>query len=276
MKNSRSRATALAQLALCSALSGLALFAEAQTAAGESDAELGPGDTISVTVFRNPDLSTEARITPEGTIAFPLVGSVPVAGRTVTGAADAIERALREGDFVRNPEVSVAVLEIRSRRVSVLGHVQRPGQYPLDGTALRVTDALALAGGVTESGDNTVVVMTDRNGTSERIEVDVPGMYRAGDLSADIELASGDTVFVPSAPVFYVYGAVQRAGAYRLESDTPVQHALSLSGGLTPRGSERGIRIHRRMPDGSLQVLDADADDEVLANDVIHVKESIF
>ena len=276
MKNSRSRATALAQLALCSALSGLALFAEAQTAAGESDAELGPGDTISVTVFRNPDLSTEARITPEGTIAFPLVGSVPVAGRTVTGAADAIERALREGDFVRNPEVSVAVLEIRSRRVSVLGHVQRPGQYPLDGTALRVTDALALAGGVTESGDNTVVVMTDRNGTSERIEVDVPGMYRAGDLSADIELASGDTVFVPSAPVFYVYGAVQRAGAYRLESDTLVQHALSLGGGLTPRGSERGIRIHRRMPDGSLQVLDADADDKVLANDVIHVKESIF
>ena len=276
MKNSRRHPAGLVQVVLCSAICWLAEVAFAQSAAGAEVAELGPGDSVSVTVFRNPDLSTEARITPEGTIAFPLVGSVPVAGLTVTGAADAIARALREGNFVRNPEVSVAVIEIRSRRVSVLGHVQRPGQYPLDGTTLRVTDVLALAGGITESGDNTVVVMTDRNGTSERIEVDIPGMYRAGDLSADIELASGDTVFVPTAPVFYVYGAVQRAGAYRLESDTLVQHALSLGGGLTPRGSERGIRIHRRMPDGSLQELDADADDKVLANDVIHVRESIF
>jgi polysaccharide export outer membrane protein len=135
---------------------------------------------------------------------------------------------------------------------------------------------LALAGGITATGDNTVVVMTDRTGTTERIEVDIPGMYRAGDLSGDIELASGDTVFVPDAPVFYVYGAVQRAGAYRLESDTLVQHALSLGGGLTPRGSERGIEIHRRMPDGSLQELDADIDDAVVANDVIYVRESIF
>ena len=85
-----------------------------------------------------------------------------------------------------------------------------------------------------------------------------------------------DTVFVPSAPVFYVYGAVQRAGAYRLERDTLVQHALSLGGGLTPRGSERGIMISRRMPDGSLQEFDADLDDAVVENDVIHVKESIF
>ena len=276
MKDSQTHSARVAQLAFRRALCFLALTAVAQPSAGAEVALLGAGDSISVTVFRNPDLSTEARISPEGTIAFPLVGSVNVAGLTVTDAADTIARALREGNFVRNPEVSVAVVEIRSRRISVLGHVQRPGQYPLDGTALRVTDALALAGGVTESGDNTVVVVTDRNGTTERFEVDVPGMYRAGDLSADIELASGDTVFVPSAPVFYVYGAVQRAGAYRLESDTLVQHALSLGGGLTPRGSERGIRISRRMPDGSLQELDADVDDAVLENDVIHVKESIF
>lgn len=272
MKYPRKHPARLACILLC----WVALNAASRPAAGAAAAELGPGDSISVTVFRNPDLSTEARISPEGTIAFPLIGSVTVAGLTVTDAADTIARALREGNFVRNPEVSVAVVEIRSQRVAVLGHVQRPGQYPLDGTALRVTDVLALAGGITESGDNTVVVMTDRNGATERIEVDVPGMYRDGDLSADIELASGDTVFVPSARVFYVYGAVQRAGAYRLERDTLVQHALSLGGGLTPRGSERGIRIHRRMPDGSLQEIDADADDKVLENDVIYVRESIF
>jgi polysaccharide export outer membrane protein len=243
---------------------------------GAPAADLGPGDTISVTVFRNPDLSTETRISPEGTIVFPLIGRVELAGLTVSDAGQLIADALREGNFVRDPQVGVSLVEVRSRRVAVLGHVARPGQYPLDGVPLSLTDALALAGGVTDSGDSKVVVLTDRNGETERIEVDVPAIYRDGDVSRDIELASGDTVFVPTAPVFYVYGAVQRAGAYRVERDTLVQNALSLGGGLTPRGSERRITIRRQMPDGSIRVLDAELTDPVLPDDVVHIKESLF
>jgi len=258
------------------AFGALAMIAFAPGCIGAPAADLGPGDAISVTVFRNPDLATEARISPEGTIVFPLIGSIRLAGLTVSDAGEAIAAALREGSFVRDPQVSVSLVEVRSRRVSVLGQVAQPGQYALDGVTVTLTDVLALAGGISESGDTKVVVITDRNGESERIEVDVPAIYRSGDLSRDIELASGDTVFVPTAPVFYVYGAVQRAGAYRLEPGTLVQNALSLGGGLTPRGSERGITIHRRMPDGSVQVMDVSIDDEVGPNDVIHVREGLF
>jgi polysaccharide export outer membrane protein len=101
-------------------------------------------------------------------------------------------------------------------------------------------------------------------------------MYRSGDLSPDIEVRNGDTIFVPRAPVFYIYGEVQRAGAYRLEPDMTVMHALSVGGGLTPRGTARGLRIHRRMPDGTLRRLDVRLADAVQADDVVYVKESLF
>ncbi len=237
---------------------------------------LGAGDTVRITVFRNPDLDTETRISSDGSITFPLIGRVHLADRTVAEAGTVIADALRSGNFVRDAQVTVLLLEVRSRRVSVLGHVARPGQYPLDAPDLTLTDMLALAGGITETGDDTVVVITNRNGETQRIEVDVPAMYRSGDLSANIPLVSGDTVFVPNAPVFYLYGAVQRAGAYRLEPDTLVHHALSLGGGLTPRGSERGIRISRQMPDGSVERVNAGLSDPVQAGDVITIRESLF
>jgi polysaccharide export outer membrane protein len=129
---------------------------------------------------------------------------------------------------------------------------------------------------VSPSGDDTVVVMTRRNGNVEKLEVNLPAIYRSGDLSADVEVVHGDTIFVPTAPVFYVYGAVQHPGAYRLEPNTTVLRALSLGGGLTPRGTERGLKIHRRMPDGSLREIDARVADEVEANDIIRIKESVF
>jgi polysaccharide biosynthesis/export protein len=237
---------------------------------------LGAGDAVRITVFRNSDLDTETRISSDGSITFPLIGRVHLADRTVAEAGTVIADALRSGDFVRDAQVSVLVLEVRSRTVSILGHVARPGQYPLDGTNLTLTDGLALAGGITETGADTVIVMTERNGVVQRFEIDVPAMYRSGDLSGNIPLVSGDTLFVPNAPVFYVYGAVQRAGVYRLEPDTLVQHALSLGGGLTPRGSERGIRISRQMPDGTVERINARLSDPVQAGDVITIRESLF
>jgi polysaccharide export outer membrane protein len=120
------------------------------------------------------------------------------------------------------------------------------------------------------------MVMLNRNGSTAKREIDVSGMYRSGDLSANIELQNGDEVFVPPAPVFYIYGEVQRAGAYRLQPDMVVMHALSLGGGLTTRGTERGLKIHRRLPDGSVQKVDAVLTDAVQPNDVIYVKEALF
>src|SRR5207249_8913412 len=148
-------------------------------------------------------------------------------------------------------------VRVRSRQVSVLGQVAHPGRYPLDDTSSSVTDLLALAGGIGPTGDDNVIVMVTRNGKTARLEINVPTMYRTGDLSRNIQLQSGDTIFVQRAPVFYIYGEVQRAGVERAEPDMVVMQALSLGGGLTARGTDRGIKISRRTPDGSVGKVDA-------------------
>ncbi|MGH8737617.1 MAG: SLBB domain-containing protein, partial [Burkholderiales bacterium] len=111
---------------------------------------------------------------------------------------------------------------------------------------------------------------------TNRIEVDVPAMYRAGDFSRDIELHSGDSIYVPRAPVFYIYGEVRRAGVYRLEPGMTVAQALSVGGGLTERGTERGLEIRRRTPDGKAREIEARLTASVEPDDVIYVKESLF
>jgi polysaccharide export outer membrane protein len=265
----------LIALARCAIVAG-ALLAGGTAVASESREALGVGDNIRVTVFQNPDLTTETRVSERGTILFPLIGEVAVSGQTPGGAANLIADRLKRGRFLVNPQVTVSLTQLRSRQVSVLGHVVKPGRYPLDDTSSKLTDVLALAGGVGPAGDDTVSVVLTRGGRQARLEVDVARMYRTGDMSSNIELQNGDTIFVQRAPVFYIYGEVQKAGSYRLEPNMSVMHALSLGGGLTPRGTERGLMLHRRLPDGSVEKLSAKLTDTVQPDDVIYVKESLF
>lgn len=158
----------------------------------------------------------------------------------------------------------------------MLGHVVKPGRYALDDASSRITDLLALAGGIAATGDDVVTVVLTRGDKVTRHEIDVPAMYRTGNLKSNIEVQAGDTIYVQPAPVFYIYGEVQRAGSYRLQPNMVVMHALSLGGGLTPRGTERGMLIQRRGPDGSPQKLPAKPNDTVQADDVIYVRESLF
>jgi polysaccharide export outer membrane protein len=237
---------------------------------------IGPGDSVRVTVYQNPDLTTETRVSGQGTLVMPLVGSVDVNGLSATQAGEKIARELQAGRYLVDPQVTVTVMTVRSRQVSVLGHVAQPGQYALDGGSHTLTEVLASAGGITESGDDTVIVVSVQNGEAKKLEINVPRMYETGDLSKNIELLAGDTVFVPPAEVFYVYGEVQRAGSYRLRPKTSVLDALSLGGGLTPRGTDRGLRIHRKGADGTVSKFDAELSDLVMANDVIQVRESLF
>ena len=237
---------------------------------------LGPGDMIRVTVFRNPDLLTEARVSERGAVIFPLVGEVPVAGLTPAQAGARIAEKLRAGKFVVNPEVTVAIAQVNSRQVSVLGNVNKPGRYPLDSTTAKMTDLLALAGGISPTGADTVTIISTQNGKTTQAEVDLPAMIRSADLGKNVELQPGDTIFVNRAPMVYIYGEVQKAGAYRVEPHMTVMQALAMGGGLTVRGTERGVRIHRRGNDGSVRQLDARLTDEVRTDDVIYVRESLF
>jgi len=237
---------------------------------------LGAGDSIRITVFQNPDLTTEARLSQSGAIVFPLIGEVALGGLTPAEAGSRIAEQLKRGNFIVNPQVAVSIVQVRSRQVHVLGQLSRPGNYILEDTAARLTDVLTLAGGISSTGADTVTVLTNRGGKIERREIDVPSIFHGGDPTMNIQIENGDTIFVERAPVFYIYGEVQRAGAYRLEPNMIVMQALSLGSGLTPRASERGIGIHRRMPNGKFVKLDAKLTDPILADDVVFVRESLF
>ena len=236
---------------------------------------LGMGDMVRVTVFRNPELTTEGRVSERGTILFPMIGEVNIAGLTPSQAGARIADKLRSGKYVVNPEVTVSMMQVNSRQVSVLGNVVKPGRYPLDSTTAHLTDVIALAGGVGPTGSDEVTVITNRGGKQEKLNVDMAEMFRRGDLTRNIALEPGDTIYVHKAPMVYVYGEVQKGGAYRVEPNMTVMQAIAMGGGITPRGTERGIKISRRDASGVKRV-DADLNTTVQADDVIYVKESLF
>jgi len=236
---------------------------------------LGMGDMVRVTVFRNPELTTEGRVSERGTILFPMIGEVNIAGLTPSQAGARIADKLRSGKYVVNPEVTVSMMQVNSRQVSVLGNVVKPGRYPLDSTTAHLTDVIALAGGVGPTGSDEVTVITNRGGKQEKLNVDMAEMFRRGDLTRNITLEPGDTIYVHKAPMVYVYGEVQKGGAYRVEPNMTVMQAIAMGGGITPRGTERGIKISRRDASGVKRV-DADLNTTVQADDVIYIKESLF
>lgn len=243
---------------------------------GPTRAIIGASDSIRITVFQNPELTTETRVSEAGSIVFPLIGEVEVAGLTTIEAGGRIADRLKKGQYIINPQISVALVQVRSRQVTVLGQFARPGNYVLEDNRSRLTDILTLAGGISATGAETIRVLTNRDGKYEEHEIYFPALFRGGDPSANLQLENGDTIFVERAPVFYIYGEVQRAGAYRLEPNTVVMQALSLGGGLTARATERGIGIHRRMPNGELKKIDAKLTDPLQADDIVYVQERLM
>ncbi|HEV2227949.1 MAG TPA: polysaccharide export protein EpsE [Steroidobacteraceae bacterium] len=269
------RATRVAALWLAGVLA-IAFVAIGAAAPAPAPELLGNGDSVKVTVFQNPDLATEARISERGSITFPLIGEVVISGLTPDGAAARIADRLVRGKFVINPQVSLTVQQVRSRQVSVLGEVGKPGRYPLDDVSNSLTDVLARAGGISGEGDDSVVVVRTQNGKETRTAIDVPEMYRTGDMSHDMRLENGDVVYVKRAPQFYLYGEVQRAGAYRLQPQMTVMQAISVGGGVTPRGTLRGLQVQRRTADGQVRTVGVRPTDAVHADDVIVVRERLF
>lgn len=251
------------------------VFSAACSLANAEEVLLGPSDLVKITVYGNPDLTLETRLSQAGTISFPLLGQVGVGGLAVSAAEAKLAGLLVSGGFVKKPQVNILVTSPQGQLVSVLGQVNKPGRYPVDGKQ-GLIDILALAGGVLPDGGDVVYLIRKRNGASTKETVDLVKMMRAGDLKLNLDLVTGDVVYVERAPRFYIYGEVQKPGAYRLESNMTVQQVLSIGGGLTARGTERGLRIKRRDGDGKLTEFAAKQGDVVQIDDVIYVKESLF
>lgn len=243
--------------------------------AGAGELALGTGDVVKVSVYNNPDLTVETRVSATGFITFPLIGQVAVAGLPTAAAEKKIAALLVSGGYVKNPQVNLIVTLLQSQQVSVLGQVTRPGRYPLD-SSRNLLDLLALAGGIGPDGGDVVSVLRTRDGKANKEVVDIVDMVRTGNVKADQELNGNDVIYVERAPRFYIYGEVQRPGMLRIERSMTVLQALAAGGGLTARGTERGLRIKRRDADGKLQEITAKFDDLVQNDDVLYVRESLF
>ena len=247
-------------------------------AAAAPDYRIGAGDALHILVCQNPDLTLDARVSDSGMISYPLLGGVKVGGLTVSETEGFIANGLRKGDFVKSPQVTVVLMQVRGSQVSVLGQVNRPGRYPLEVAQMRLSDVLALAGGITTaSGSDVVTVVGTRDGKPMRQDVDLPRVFGGGDRQSDLVLQNNDVVYVDRAPLVYIYGEVQRPGSLRIERGMTVMQALASGGGLTQRGTEKGIRVHRHDDaSGKVQVLQPSMDDPVRDGDVIYVRESLF
>lgn len=244
---------------------------------GAREYRLGAGDAIKIQVYQNPDLTLETRVSESGSITYPLIGTVNIGGQTLEGAEKTIATALSKGDFVRQAQVSITLMQVRGNQVVVLGRANKPGRYPIETNTMRLTDALALAGGPASDGGDTAVITGVREGKPFRREVDINALFQDGGGESDVFISGGDSIYVQRAPMFYVYGEVQKPGAYRMEKGMTVMQGLAQGGGPTLRGSERSLHIFRRdKQTGAVQQIKPGKNDLLEAEDVIKVPEGWF
>ena len=237
---------------------------------------LGPGDIIKISVFQNPDLAVETRVTENGTITFPLIGLVKVGGMTVSAAEQTIAKALQSGGFLKQAQVNILVTQNVGNQVSVLGQVGHPGRFPLATFNTRISEMIATAGGINATGSEVLILTGTRNGKLFRKEIDIAGMFLNNQPNEDVLVMGGDVIYVPRQARFYIYGEVTRPGSYAVERGMTVRQALAEGGGPTSRGTERSLGLYRRGPDGNVQSLTPDLNSPVQPDDVFYVKESLF
>jgi polysaccharide export outer membrane protein len=237
-----------------------------------ADYVLGIGDRVRVSVFGYPDMTADVRVDESGSIRYALVGALAVAGRTTREVELELARRLETGGFIRDPQVSVLITEYTSRKAAVMGEVARPGQYALT-QRTRALDLLAEAGGLVSglAADRATLLRADGG----KLEIDLFELFQ-GNPEHNPVIGPGDTLYVPRAAQFYVYGEVQRPGAYRLERNMTVSQAISAGGGLTPRGTDRRATVKRRNAAGKEVEITVRGSDYLQPDDVLYVKESVF
>jgi len=248
---------------------------------------IGGGDSLEVTVYHHQDLTGRYKVDPDGTIRYPLIGSMRVAGLTAKEASDRLKAALEE-KYLVEAQLNLEVKEFLSKPVNVLGSVRIPGKYYLKAQTT-LMDILTEAGGAAaNSGDVVTVtrrVSDGKGGSFSKIfTMSLPELLRGQGSSMNILLQEGDTVNLPERPPFYVYGEVIRPGPYRVESGMTLLKAISAAGGLGKFASKRGVEIHRKVG-GVEDVLrfnlskiegQDEPDPPILAEDIINVTRRFF
>lgn len=321
-----------------------------------ADYTLGAGDSLRIVVYGDPDLTREIRVAEDGMITLPLIGEIAVGGLTTIQSEKRIAEQLKRGGFIANPQVSVLILEFKSKTVSVLGGVLKPGRYPIthptdikdiiaeaggltadaseiitvvrgdkrseydlneiierrnlnvhdisltgsetvyvsthdiavtgqvlrpgkfgiQGGMRKITDFLAFAGGPNENAGETLFFTTMRSGTPTTQEINIDELFRAPGSELNKELAAGDVIYVPKAPQVYIYGEVQRPGMIKIDKNMTIMQAIAKAGGLTTRGTQRSVKLHRKNADGVLVKQTPDLTSTLKDEDVLFIEESLL
>jgi polysaccharide export outer membrane protein len=275
-------------------LAAAALFAAGAHAAAQdavltTEYRIGPKDLLEISVFGEEDMKNLiVRVSEDGKITLPLLREVEVNGLTKGEVERKITLLLAE-KYLQNPQVTVFIKEYLSKRVSVLGAVERPGPFELLGrqTLLQV---ISQSGGLTrDAGSEIIVIRQLADGTSTSLRISIDDLFFKGDPNLNIPLEAGDIVNVPVdklVPV-YVFGQVKNPGALQVKkSNIPtLLQAIAQAGGFTDRASRSGVVIKRRDAAGKeteikvniKSILKNKKKDIVLfENDTVYVRESLF
>ena len=235
--------------------------------ASANDYVLGPGDVVEAKVLGRSDFDARGRIAADGTIQLPYLGSIRAADRTVSQLTGDIAKALESGGYFSHPIVNIEVVSYASRYVIVLGAVAAPGLVPVD-RAYRLSEILARAGGVKDSGADYVILRPE-SGPEQRYLIET---LATGGPTEDPFVAPGEKIYVPPAQLLYISGEVKAPGAYPLTDGMTLRMAIARGGGLTDEGTDRGVKVTHKGATPSQPGLDA----KITPGDVIVVGERLF
>jgi polysaccharide export outer membrane protein len=224
--------------------------------------ELGPGDLITIRALHVPEIGKEPiRLAENGKLELPMIGSMQAVGLTPLQLATEIRNRLEP--FVREPEVAVELVEVKSRPVSVMGAVKSPGVYQLTAPK-RLLEVLAGAGGVEEAAGSVIHISRSRaqgpialKGATESTDyyaaqVSLPELVEGRHPEWNIVIKANDVITVPRAKLVYVIGEVRKSGGFvlRERENMSVLQAISMAEGLTPTAGSKNAKILRPSSEG--------------------------
>lgn len=211
---------------------------------------LSAGDTLEVVVYRDPDLSRNYTVSPEGKINFPMVGEIIAQGMDVEQLTAELTR--KYSRYFRNPQIVVNFGKMTWNKVYVSGQVHQPGAFTWS-KGLKLTAYLGAAGGVTQGARlQGAVIRREEGGQVRRIPVDLRKVLLDGDASQNLELQPGDTLFVPyGSDKVYLSGEVKNPGAYDYIDGMRLADAMGLAGGPLHTSDLTQVRITRPGSSGS-------------------------
>lgn len=205
-----------------------------------TDPPIGPGDTIEIQVFQEPDLSLTLVVSEDGLVRYPLLESLQVSGMTAYALAEEIERLLLDGSFIRTASVQVRILERKSSQATLAGTVNTPGAFPLD-PGERLREFISKHGGIREPEAAPLIVISHIDGATTGISRrSLFHPRNEEDRELNVLLRHQDTVIIPAAEMFYVQGAVMLPRGFYLTEEMTLRDAIGLAGGWS---EEAGTEI---------------------------------